>query len=147
MVKNDDKTYTLHYTALDGSTQTIQANHVMFATGRKPYFKDLGLEVQTRHIECSILILCFKNAGVAVENGVIQVNEISQTNIENIYAIGDVTDRMNLTPVALMEAMALVKTLFGGKRTSPDYSYVPSAVFCQPPLATVMLMYQGVAKH
>lgn len=86
-----------------------------------------------------ILIACLKNAGVAVENGVIQVNEISQTNVENIYAIGDVTDRMNLTPVALMEAMAFVKTLFGGEKTSPDYSYVPSAVFCQPPLATVIL--------
>eukprot|EP00210_Caulerpa_lentillifera_P000990 g953.t1 len=121
VVKNGDQTYTLHYTEADGSTQTIQANFVMFATGRKPYFKDLGLE----------------NAGIAIENGVIQVNDISQTNIDNIYAIGDVTSRMDLTPVALMEAMAFVKTIFGGERTSPDYSYVPSAVFCQPPLATV----------
>jgi glutathione reductase (NADPH) len=54
-----------------------------------------------------------------------------------VWAIGDVTDRINLTPVALMEGMAFAKTAFGGQPTKPDYQNVASAVFCQPPLASV----------
>jgi glutathione reductase (NADPH) len=66
------------------------------------------------------------------------VDKYSQTNVPNIYAIGDVTDRVNLTPVALMEGMALAKTLFEGTPTVPDHSNIASAVFTQPPLATVV---------
>jgi hypothetical protein len=57
--------------------------------------------------------------------------------VPGIWAIGDVTDRINLTPVALMEGMAFAKTAFGGQLTKPDYQNVASAVFCQPPLASV----------
>ena len=69
--------------------------------------------------------------------GAIKVDELSHTNIPTIWAIGDVTDRINLTPVALMEGMAFAKTVFGGAETKPDYQFVASAVFCQPPLASV----------
>jgi glutathione reductase (NADPH) len=65
------------------------------------------------------------------------VDEYSQTNVDSIWAIGDVTNRMNLTPVALMEGMALAKTIFGNEPTKPDYSFIPSAVFTQPPIGTV----------
>ena len=99
-------------------------DQVMFATGRKPNVEGLGLE----------------NAGVETKpNGVIVVDEFSKTNVDSIYAIGDVTDRMNLTPVALMEGMALASTLFKGEPKKPDYDYIASAVFSQPPLATVGL--------
>jgi glutathione reductase (NADPH) len=57
--------------------------------------------------------------------------------VPGVWAIGDVTDRINLTPVALMEGMAFAKTAFGGQPTKPDYQNVASAVFCQPPLASV----------
>jgi glutathione reductase (NADPH) len=67
----------------------------------------------------------------------LQVDEYSQTNVDSIWAIGDVTNRMNLTPVALMEGMALAKTIFGNEPTKPDYSFIPSAVFTQPPIGTV----------
>lgn len=87
-----------------------------------------------------IIVLAFQDVGVELKpNGAIKVDEYSRTNIPNIYAVGDVTDRMNLTPVALMEGMALSKTIFGSEPTQPDYYNVASAVFCQPPLATVGL--------
>lgn len=70
-------------------------------------------------------------------HGAIRVNELSQTNVPGVWAIGDVTNRINLTPVALMEGMAFAKTCFGGTPTKPDYQNVASAVFCQPPLASV----------
>jgi len=100
----------------------ITADNVMFATGRKPNSQDLGLE----------------EVGVKLDSrsGKVIVDEYSKTNVDSIYALGDVTDRMNLTPIALMEAVALSKTLFGGNPTKPDYSGVPSAVFSQPPVAT-----------
>ena len=97
-------------------------DEVMYATGRKPNVEQLGLE----------------NAGVkANERGVIEVNEYSQTNVSNIFAVGDVTDRINLTPVALMEGMAVANTLFNDTPTKPDHEYVASAVFSQPPVGTV----------
>lgn len=67
------------------------------------------------------------------------VDEHSQSSVPSIWAIGDATDRMNLTPVALMEGRALASTLFGGVPASPDYGNVPTAVFCQPTLGTVGL--------
>ena len=101
---------------------------VMFATGRRPNIAGLGLE----------------NVGVAVKGddyktGSIIVDDFSRTNVPSIYAIGDVTDRINLTPVALMEGMALAATLFKDQPTKPNHENVASAVFTQPPVATVGL--------
>ena len=78
----------------------IETGCVMYATGRKPNIAGLGLDA----------------AGVAVNaQGAIAVDEYSHTNVENIWALGDVTDRVNLTPVAIHEAMCFVSTVFGGK--------------------------------
>ncbi|XP_057717853.1 glutathione reductase, chloroplastic [Arachis stenosperma] len=99
-------------------------SHIMFATGRKPNTKNIGLE----------------SVGVKIDKkGAIEVNEYSQSSVPSIWAVGDVTDRINLTPVALMEGVALAKTLFLNEPTKPDYSYVPSAVFSQPPIGQVGL--------
>jgi glutathione reductase (NADPH) len=73
------------------------------------------------------------------EKSAVCVDEFSRSSVENIYAIGDVTERMNLTPVAIAEAEAMVRTAFGGKPMAVDYSGVPSAVFSQPPIGTVGL--------
>jgi len=78
-------------------------------------------------------------------SGKVIVDEFSQTSVDSIYAIGDATDRMNLTPVALMEGVALSNTLFGGKRTKPDYENIPSAVFSQPPIGTCGLTESDAA--
>ena len=69
----------------------------------------------------------------------ISVDRYSQSSIENIYAIGDVTNRKNLTPVAIAEGQAVAETLFGTGPRAVDYANVPSAVFSQPPIATVGL--------
>lgn len=99
-------------------------SHVMFATGRKPNTKNIGLE----------------SVGVKVaNNGAIEVDEYSRTSVPSIWAVGDVTDRINLTPVALMEGGALAKTIFANEPTKPDYRVVPSAVFSQPPIGQVGL--------
>ena len=104
----------------DGST--VDCDLVMYATGRKPIVNDLGLE----------------NCGVKVdERGAIVVDANYRTNVESIYAIGDVTDRVNLTPVALAEGMALAWHLYKDKGRPVDYEYIPSAVFSQPNLGTV----------
>ncbi|KAK4482308.1 hypothetical protein RD792_009461 [Penstemon davidsonii] len=107
-------------------------SHVMFATGRIPNTKNLGLEA----------------VGVKLsKNGAIEVNEYSQTSVPSIWAVGDVTDRINLTPVALMEGGALAKTLFANQPTKPDHSDVPSAVFSQPPIAQVGLTEEQAVKE
>lgn len=99
-------------------------SHVMFATGRRPNTKNLGLE----------------EVGVKMnKNGAIEVDEYSHTSVPSIWAVGDVTDRVNLTPVALMEGGALAKTIFLNEPTKPDYRAIPSAVFSQPPIAQVGL--------
>lgn len=99
-------------------------SHVMFATGRRPNTKSLGLE---------------KMGVKLTKNGAIEVDEYSRTSVPSIWAVGDVTDRLNLTPVALMEGGALAKTLFQNEPTKPDYRAVPSAVFSQPPIGQVGL--------
>ena len=97
---------------------------VLFATGRKPNTAKLGLE----------------RAGVKLAaDGAVIVDQYSRSSVESIYAIGDVTNRINLTPVATAEAMWLAKTLFGGKPTPVDHDNVPTAVFANPNLATVGL--------
>ena len=97
---------------------------VMFATGRVPNTKSLGLEA----------------AGVALKpNGAVAVDAYSRTSVGSIYAIGDVTDRLNLTPVALHEAMCFAETIFADKPRRPDHRDVPTAVFSNPNVATVGL--------
>jgi glutathione reductase (NADPH) len=106
----------------DGST--LDADLVLYATGRRPLTADLGLA----------------EVGVEVnENGAILVDEHSRTSVPNIWAIGDVTDRIQLTPVAIHEGMCLARTLFKGEPTRPDHEDVASAVFSQPPIGTVGL--------
>ena len=79
-------------------------------------------------------------------SGAIDVDEFSRTSVPSIYAVGDVTDRLNLTPVALMEGMALAKTL-SGIPTKPDHALVPTAVFSQPPIGTVGLTEEEAAEQ
>jgi len=96
----------------------------MAATGRRPNTANLGLEA----------------AGVALDDkGAVKVDAFSRSSQPNIYAVGDVTDRINLTPVAIQEAMAFVDTVFKGSPRPMDHEKVPSAVFSQPPIGTVGL--------
>ena len=104
--------------------ELLEVDQVMFATGRLP--NSHGLELA--------------RVGVKVdEKGAISVDAWSQSAVPNIYAIGDVTDRVNLTPVAIREGRALAETLYAGNPTRPDHEKVPSAVFSQPPIGTVGL--------
>ena len=94
---------------------------VMYATGRVPNTAGIGLAEN----------------GIAMNaKGAVTVDEYSRTSVPNIYAIGDCTDRVNLTPVALAEGMAFARTLYGGKPTVMDYADIPSAVFSQPPVGS-----------
>ncbi|XAR58599.1 Glutathione-disulfide reductase [Bertholletia excelsa] len=107
-------------------------SHIMFATGRRPNTKNLGLE----------------NVGLKMSNnGAIEVDEYSRTSVPSIWAVGDVTDRVNLTPVALMEGGALAKTIFANEPTKPDYWAIPSAVFSQPPIGQVGLTEEQAVKE
>jgi len=106
----------------DDRRQTFDC--VMFATGRSPYTWDLGLE----------------EAGVRTGPGNrIEVDEYSRTSVNNIFAVGDVTDRLNLTPVALMEGHAFADTQFGDTDRPVEHANTPAAVFSQPPIGTVGL--------
>ena len=97
---------------------------VMFATGRAPNTTDMGLE----------------EIGVSLgRKGEIVVDEYSQTGVPSVYAIGDVTDRVNLTPVAIREGMAFVETVFNGNPTPVDHDLIPTAIFTQPEMGTVGL--------
>ena len=115
------------FESLAGETDAdklIDADIVMYATGRVPNAKGMGLE----------------QIGVAMDSvGAIQVNNDYQTNIPNIYALGDVTNRVNLTPVATSEGMALVNKLYASQYKSVDYENIPTAVFSQPSIGTVGL--------
>jgi glutathione reductase (NADPH) len=100
------------------------AGQVMFATGRIPNGMEIGLE----------------NVGIThTPHGAVPVNEYSQTEVPSIYAVGDVTNRVNLTPVAIREGHAFADTVFGGRPTTINHSLVPTAVFSQPELGTVGL--------
>ncbi len=102
----------------------IEADSVLYATGRKPNTAGLGLA----------------ELGVALSpEGAVLVDEHYATNVPGIHALGDVTDRVQLTPVALAEAMALVDRLFGSGRRSVDYELIPTAVFTHPSIGTVGL--------
>ena len=102
----------------------IETDCVMYATGRKPNTKRLGLA----------------EIGVEMtENGAVVVDEWQRSTVKNIYAVGDVTDRINLTPVAIAEGRAIAETLFNDNPIRMDHSDVPSAVFSNPPIGTVGL--------
>ncbi|GAB5481478.1 MAG: glutathione-disulfide reductase [Parasphingorhabdus sp.] len=108
---------------MDGKP-AMRADVVLAATGRRPKIDGLGLE----------------NAGVETnEKGAIKVDEYSRTNVDSIYAVGDVTDRVQLTPVAIREGQAFADTVFNNTPRTVDYDCIPSAVFSQPPIASVGL--------
>ena len=118
--KGDNGPYEIH-TPLGGVFET---DLVMYATGRAPNTKGIGLE----------------KVGVQLDKaGAIAVDEWSKTTADNIWAVGDVTDRINLTPVAIMEGHCFADTEFGNKPRKADHRSVPSAVFCQPEMANVGL--------
>ena len=116
----------LRLTARDG--RTVEADQVLCATGRHPNSAGLGLE----------------RAGVAVDaKGAIQVDDWSRTSVPNIYAVGDVTDRVNLTPVAIAEGRALAETLYNDNPIRVAYANIPTAVFTTPAIGTVGLTEQA----
>jgi glutathione reductase (NADPH) len=104
--------------------EEVLADKVMFATGRKPNVSGLGLE--------AIGVTLAANGGIAVD-------EYSKTAVPNIYAVGDVTNRVNLTPVAIREGHAFADTVFGGRPTRADHVDVPTAVFSEPECGVVGL--------
>ncbi|UTW59566.1 glutathione-disulfide reductase [Kordiimonas sp. SCSIO 12603] len=116
--KTDDG---VRLTLTDGST--LDADAVMYATGRVPKTEGLGLE----------------NAGVEMERGAVKVDAYSRTNVPSIFAVGDVTNRVQLTPVAIKEGHAFALTEFGGTEQAAEHDAIPSAVFSQPPIGTVGL--------
>jgi glutathione reductase (NADPH) len=111
--------------------EDLEADALLFATGRVPNVEGLGLE----------------DAGVSLtERRSIKVDEDSRTSVRSIFAIGDVTDRVQLTPVAIREGHAFADTMYGNKPWRVDYGCIPSAVFSHPPLAAVGLT-EGQAKN
>jgi glutathione reductase (NADPH) len=119
-IAENGRGYTV--TMRDGST--VETACVMFATGRTPNTTRLGLE----------------NAGVKLgANGEVLVDEESRSSTPSIYAVGDVTDRVNLTPVAIREGHAFADTVFGNKRWNVSHNLVPTAVFSTPEIGTVGL--------
>ena len=118
--KNADGALCLHLKGRD----PICCDMLMWATGRIPLTRGLGLE----------------SAGVALnEKGAVKVDEDNKSTCDSIYAVGDVTDRIQLTPVAIREGHAFADTVFGNKPHRVDYQFVPSAVFSHPPMAGVGL--------
>ena len=123
------ETGTLHISMT--GCDDLEADALLFAVGREPNVEGLGLE----------------HAGVQLgEKGQIKVDEDNRTSVPSIFAIGDVTDRVQLTPVAIREGHAFADTFFGNKPTRVDYGCIPSAVFSHPPLAGVG-MTEGEAKN
>jgi glutathione reductase (NADPH) len=112
------------FSAVMSSGHRHTADCVMFATGRTPNIKKLGL--------AEVGVTIAKNGGIAVD-------DYSRTSVPSIYAIGDVTNRINLTPVAIREGHAFADSVFGGKPTAVDHDHVPTAVFCDPEVGTVGL--------
>ena len=119
------------FAARTRSNGTLDVGLVMLALGRDPNTRGLGLE----------------NAGVAIDHkGAIVVDQYSRTSVPSIFALGDVTDRVQLTPVAIHEAMCFIETEFKGKPTSPDLELIATAVFSQPEIGTVGLSEEDAAK-
>ena len=110
---------------------TIDVDMVMYATGRRPHVADLDIAA----------------AGVELDAmGAVRVGDDYRTNVPHIYAIGDVIDRAQLTPVAIAEAMCVAENLFNGGHRRVDYAHIPTAVFCQPNIGTVG-MTEAEARH
>ena len=107
-------------------------DRVMFATGRTPNVTGLGLE--------AVGVTLAKNGGIAVD-------EYSRTSVPHIYAVGDVTNRINLTPVAIREGHAFADTVFGNKPTAVDHADVPTAVFSEPEVGVVGLTETQAREH
>lgn len=116
---------------LDGG-EAIETDEVLLAVGRVPNTDNLGLD----------------KAGVEVNRkGAIVVDEYSRSNVPHILAVGDVTDRVSLTPVAIHEAMCLIETEFKNNPTRPDHELIPTAVFSQPEIGTVGLSEEAAARE
>ena len=127
IAKQDDGSLGLSMTGCDD----IEADAVLFATGRVPNVEGLGLDA----------------VGIALgENGQVKVNDRAQTSVSSIFAVGDVTDRVQLTPVAIREGQAFADREFGKIDRKVDYAAIPSAVFSHPPLAGVGLT-EGQARN
>ena len=125
--RGDDGTLHVTMTGCDN----IEADQLLFAVGRQPNTAGLGLEA----------------AGVAIgDNGKIKVDADNRSSVPSIFAVGDVTDRIQLTPVAIREGQAFADTFFGDRPHQVDYNCVPSAVFSHPPLAGVG-MTEGQARE
>ena len=121
--KSIEKTEEGLYVTFEGCDD-MEVDMILFATGRVPHTKGLGLE----------------EAGVQLDkNGAVVVDEDSKSAVDSIYAVGDVTNRVQLTPVAIREGQAFADTVFGNKPWRVDYHCIPSAVFSHPPLAGVGL--------
>jgi glutathione reductase (NADPH) len=104
--------------------ELLRTDAVMLAVGRVPNTQGMGLE----------------EAGIQLDaRGAVCVDEYSRTSLDHVWAIGDVTDRMQLTPIAIHEAMCFVETVFHGRPTKPDYRTVATAIFSQPEIGTVGL--------
>ena len=112
--------------------ECIEVDQVLYATGRVPNVRGLGLP----------------EVGVEVRaDGRVVVDEMSRTSVEHIYAVGDVTSRVNLTPVAIYEGHAFADSVFGGMERPVNHEYVPSAVFSQPPVGTVGYGEEEAVSH
>ncbi|HEY0938671.1 MAG TPA: glutathione-disulfide reductase [Steroidobacter sp.] len=126
VVKEPSGALTVHL-----ATGPVECDAIMFATGRVPNTDGLGLE----------------SAGVELDkHGAVRVDDESKSTCPSIYAVGDVTNRVQLTPVAIREGQAFADIVFGNKPTKVDYSCIPSAVFSHPPLAGVG-MTEGEARN
>ena len=111
--------------------ESVNGDHILMAVGRSPNTKNLGLE----------------DAGVITNStGAIEIDDYQETNIKGVYAIGDVTNRINLTPVAIRDGIAVIKTIFGTLQTVPDHELVPSAVFTRPEIGTIGLTEEEAKK-
>ena len=110
------------YRVMMSNGETLTVDAILLATGRRPATQNLGLEKAGVHTQ---------------ENGAIIVDQNAQTNIQSVYAVGDVTDRINLTPVAIRQGHAFADRVFGGKKNSINYDCVASAVFTTPEIGTI----------
>jgi len=127
VARNDNGSLNIAMTGCDD----IEADELLFAVGRRPNIEDMGLET----------------AGVTIgDKGQISVDADNRTSVPSIFAIGDVTDRVQLTPVAIREGQAFADTFFGKTPHQVDYDCIPSAVFSHPPLAGVG-MTEGQARN
>jgi glutathione reductase (NADPH) len=122
-VRHIEKGHASLRVTLEDDSQ-LEVEQLLYATGRRPNSANLGL----------------RENGVRLDAiGAIVVDSYSRSSVDNIFAVGDCTNRLNLTPVAIAEGQAVVETLFNDNPTKADHTYVPTAVFSQPPLGTVGL--------